>query len=65
MIVQLKTISLALSNVEFAVCFQDAVGSPMHIDGDMQSRGQKRKGSPVEVQTPVKRSKSMDDSQVG
>ena len=36
----------------------------MHVDG-MQSPCHKREGSPnIEMQTPVKRSKSIDESQV-
>lgn len=43
---------------------QEAVGSPMHVDAGMQSPCHKREGSPtIEMQTPVKRSKSMEDSQ--
>ena len=37
----------------------------MHVDVGMQSPCHKREGSPtIEMQTPVKRSKSMEDSQV-
>ena len=37
----------------------------MHVDAGMQSPCHKREGSPnIEMQTPVKRSKSMEDSQV-
>ena len=37
----------------------------MHVDVGMQSPGHKREGSPnIDMQTPVKRSKSMEDSQV-
>ncbi|KAL3874951.1 hypothetical protein ACJMK2_037899 [Sinanodonta woodiana] len=41
---------------------EDPVGSPMHVD-TMQSPCNKREGSPAEIDTPVKRSKSAEDTQ--
>ena len=43
---------------------ENTAGSPMHVDGGMQSPCQKREGSPPEVDTPIKRSRSMEGSQV-
>ncbi|XP_060574227.1 poly(A) polymerase type 3-like isoform X2 [Ruditapes philippinarum] len=43
---------------------QDTVGSPMHVDSGMNSPVyKKREGSPPGLNTPVKRSRSTDDSQ--
>lgn len=45
--------------------FQETVGSPMHVDSGMNSPVyKKREGSPPEDSTPVKRSRSTDESQV-
>lgn len=45
--------------------FQEQIGSPMHVESGKQSPcRRKREGSSSEGDTPVKRSKSIEDSQV-
>lgn len=51
-------------NVVLRKAGQETVGSPMHVDGGMNSPVyKKREGSPPEGTTPVKRSKSTEESQ--
>ncbi|OWF51454.1 poly(A) polymerase beta-like [Mizuhopecten yessoensis] len=41
---------------------QNVLGSPMHVDSFGQSPSRKREGSPVRPDSPVKRSKSIEES---
>lgn len=51
-------------NVVLKKAVQETVGSPMHVDSGMNSPVyKKREGSPPEDSTPVKRSRSTDESQ--
>ncbi|XP_045174821.1 poly(A) polymerase type 3-like isoform X2 [Mercenaria mercenaria] len=52
------------NNVALKKPMQETVGSPMHVDSGMNSPVyKKREGSPPGFNTPVKRSKSTEDSQ--